>query len=84
MLHVEAQLKRPLPLKRYRRKKQLSQREAAQKLSLPSPSILCRWEKGIGNPNLVNICKLLLLYQVSFEELYSNVLEELRGQITNK
>ena len=68
----------PNRLKMYRRKKQLSQKEAAQKLGLKSSSALSRWEKGVATPNLIHLGKLILLYNAPFELLYTDFLENIR------
>jgi transcriptional regulator with XRE-family HTH domain len=78
MLHDKAQQKIPIWLRTHRKKQKLSQIEAAQKLGHKSAALLSRWEKGVATPNLINICKLILLYNVSFEELFYDVLEEVR------
>jgi transcriptional regulator with XRE-family HTH domain len=80
MVHLIAQIKNSIRYRMYRRKKHFSQKEAALKLGLKSAGELCRWETGVLTPSLINICKLLLLYDITFEELFHDLLEALREQ----
>jgi DNA-binding XRE family transcriptional regulator len=80
MSRLIEQLKVTIRYKVYRNRRHLSQGEAARKIGLKSTSILSRWEKGIETPTLLNACKLILLYDVPFEELFHDLLQVLREQ----
>ncbi len=80
MEQLIAKLKKSIRYRMYRKKRHFSQKEAAGKLGLKSPAELSRWESGTLTPRLINICKLLLLYDVSFEELFHDFLEVVREE----
>ncbi len=83
MSQVKTQLKISARHRMYRRKRGLSQKAAAQKMGLKAPSNLSRWEKGVLIPSPENIGKLLLMYNTTFEELYCDLMQDLKENYPN-
>ena len=78
--------KRHIPnrLRKYRILKGYSQSEVADQLSLKSIVPIDNWEKGLSLPNLENLLKLSILYEVREEELYTPVAEVLRSEMQKR
>ena len=78
--------KRHIPnrLRKYRILKGNSQSEVADQLSLKSIVPIDNWEKGLSLPNLENLLKLSILYEVREEELYNQVAEVLRSEMQKR
>ena len=58
----------PFTLKQLRNIKGLSQKEAAEKLGVSEPT-LANYEKGLRQPNVETIKKMMALYDTSFDDI---------------
>lgn len=47
-------------------------------MGLKSPANISRWENGVLSPGAENIAMLLLMYGTTFEELYHDLMEDLK------
>jgi transcriptional regulator with XRE-family HTH domain len=63
--------KYPNKLRELRTQLGLTQKEVALLLNLKSENRLCRWEQGQSYPSISHLKKLLEIYKISFEQLYS-------------
>jgi len=68
-------------LKRYRKARGLTQKEAAKILGLKSTSMISRWEKGVCLPNALNIFRLAVLYRTMADALFIDLLRALRDEL---
>ena len=59
----------------YRKKLGLSQKELAEMLLL-TPQTISKWEKGLSEPSLKDLCKLSNIFSVSTDELLGNSLKQ--------
>ena len=57
-------------LKRYRKAKNLSQKQVASILNLKSTAMISRWESSFSYPDLENLLKLTVIYEVATDLLY--------------
>jgi transcriptional regulator with XRE-family HTH domain len=76
----------PNSLRYYRKRAGLTQQEVARILSLGkrgSDSVML-WERGYRLPNIINWFKLSVLYKVSPEELYAELLKEVGKDFSKK
>lgn len=64
-------------IKKYRMKKNLTQLQLADSLFVTSQAI-SNWERGITPPDLENICKLAILFEVSIDHLVG--INDFRGE----
>ena len=55
-----------------------SQKDVARILKLKSASIISRWENGVSLPSIVNLFKLSILYKRLADQLYLELMQELR------
>lgn len=74
----------PIPnrLRMSRRSSGLTQIAVAKKLGLQSTVRISRWEKGLSVPNLKNLLKLSLLYEVMPYDLYPDYVAELSKELS--
>lgn len=70
----------PNRLKKYRKLMNYSQKDIARILKLKSASIISRWENGASLPNVVNLFKLSILYRRLADQLYFELIQELRAE----
>lgn len=68
-------IKYPNKLRELRKAKGLRQIDVTRYLGNACEDRICRWEKGIAIPNLINAIKLCKLFNVRIEELYPDILE---------
>lgn len=75
--------KRPLSnsLRKHRELMKYTQKDVAMLLRLNNTSQICRWEKGLLLPNTINLLKLSLIYRTFPNELYFNLLLDLRHEM---
>lgn len=59
-------------LKELRVKAGYSQQELADIIDISKPTI-CRWEKGYGVPNAINLVNLCDVFEVPFETFYKEI-----------
>ena len=73
---------RELPnlLRKYRKVRGLRQNDVARLLGL-SRSRISRWEKGACIPTLVNAVRLALLYRVTVDALFDDLVHVLREEV---
>ena len=57
-----------IALKEYRHKKELSQKQIAEKMGV-SPSCVTQWESGVRRPNVVMLKKLAKLLECTADDL---------------
>jgi transcriptional regulator with XRE-family HTH domain len=62
----------PNNLKEFRLKAGLTQKQVAEMLGLQCEDRLSHWEKGIAMPNIINLMKLMKIYNTNLESLYSS------------
>ena len=62
----------------------LSQLQVATHLGLKSTNRLSKWERGESLPNVINLFKLAILYKVLADQLYFDILKELRDDMIKK
>ena len=63
---------------------QYRQTDVAFLLDLNTTSRISRWEKGVSFPNTINLLKLSIIYRTFPNELYFNLLIELRHTLLKK
>ncbi len=71
-------------LRRYRRMRGLTQRQAARILGLKSPSMISHWERGACVPDGLNLFRLAVLYRTMVEALYGEHLQMVRAELTER
>jgi transcriptional regulator with XRE-family HTH domain len=64
-------------LRSIRKAKGIRQLDVACKLGFSAPDRVSRWEKGQALPNIINLFKLALIYQVPPEDLYPDLVGDL-------
>jgi transcriptional regulator with XRE-family HTH domain len=84
MLNNEEQNHFPNCLRKYRKARDLSQKDVARILGLNSSSVISRWENGACLPNTTNVFKLAALYRVFAETLFVDLNRELRAELIEK
>jgi len=79
-------IKKRIPnlLRRYRKARGLSQRQAARILGIGSTSMISRWEKGISLPNTLNVFKLALLYRTMADPMFPDLTRMLRDELIKR
>jgi len=80
------QIKKRIPnlLRRYRKARGLTQRQAARILGVGSTSMVSRWEKGISLPSSLNIFKLAVLYRTMADTMFPNLTQILKEKILKR
>lgn len=61
-------------IRKYRKKSGLTQRGLAEQLFL-TPQTVSKWEKGLSEPNLKDLCKLSSIFSISTDTLLGNHLK---------
>ncbi len=72
----------PNNLKEFRLKADLTQKQVCQKLGFTNEVSLSHWEQGVNIPNLINVFKLSDIYNAPPQELYKDLLVQIRGSMT--
>lgn len=57
------------------------QKDVAALMHLHDTSHISRWEKGLSLPSTINLLKLSIIYRTFPNELYYNLLIELRHEV---
>ncbi len=68
-------------LKKYRKKRGLKQQDVAQILGLKDPTNISRWENGVRIPDVINMFKLSILYNVSVDNLFPGVKASMKVEL---
>lgn len=68
-------------LRKYRRARGLTQRQAARIIGVAHASSLSRWEHGIGMPSVRNMFRLSAVYRTLVDALYIDALRSIREEI---
>jgi transcriptional regulator with XRE-family HTH domain len=68
-------------LRKFRRLMRYKQKDVAKKIGLKSPNRISRWENGTALPSVVNLFKLSVLYHTLADQLYIDLVEDLRDEI---
>jgi transcriptional regulator with XRE-family HTH domain len=76
--------KYPNLLRRFRKARGLSQRQAARILGVGSTSMISRWEKGISLPNTTNVFKLAALYRTMADPMFPNLTRMLKDELIKR
>ncbi len=71
----------PNALRKYRRRRGLSQKEVARILELKSASIISRWERGVCLPSTHNLFRLTILYRTMPDALFFQYLGAVKEKI---
>lgn len=71
-------------LKKHRKIMGYRQIDVAFLLGLNNTSRISRWEKGLSLPNTINLIKLSIIYRTFPNELYFDLLLELRHELLKK
>lgn len=58
--------------------------DVAHLLGLKDASRISRWEKGLSLPNAINLIKLSIIYRTFPNELYFDLLLQLRRELLKK
>ena len=74
----------PNSLERHRTIMGYRQIEVAFLLGLTNSSRISRWEKGLSLPNTINLIKLSIIYRTFPNELYFDLLLELRHDLLER
>lgn len=82
MGHVRRHI--PNLLRKHRKQWGYQQKEVAEMLGLKSTNRLSRWEKGTAVPNVQNLLKLGIIYGTLCDQLYLNLVINLRREISRK
>lgn len=71
-------------LRKYRKARGLTQREAARILGFADASSLSRWEQGVRLPNVMNLFRLAALYWTLVDALYIDTLRTIRAEVRRR
>lgn len=71
-------------LRKHRKLMGYKQKDVATLMHLNDTSHICRWEKGLSLPSTINLLKLSIIYRTFPNELYYNLLIELRHIVLKK
>lgn len=71
----------PNLLRKHRKLAGYRQHEVAKMLDLKSANRISRWEKGLATPGLFNLLKLAIIYSALCDQLYYDLIQELRLEI---
>jgi transcriptional regulator with XRE-family HTH domain len=63
----------PNNLRAHRKRAGLRQLDVALLLVLRSTNRICRWEKGLTFPHMVNLLKLSIIYKATMDDLYGDL-----------
>lgn len=63
-------------IKHYRKQAGLSQEKMTEKIGV-SRQVITKWKNGTGTPDFVNLMAIADLFQISVDELLSNVYKNL-------
>jgi transcriptional regulator with XRE-family HTH domain len=74
----------PNLLRKHRKLVGYRQSEVAEILDLKSTNRISRWEKGMAAPGLLNLLKLSIIYSTLCDQLYHELVSDLRTAITAK
>lgn len=74
----------PNLLRKHRRVMGYRQKEVAEILDLKSANRISRWEQGVATPGLFNLLKLSIVYSTLCDQLYIDLVAELRNEIQLK
>ena len=74
----------PNCLRRYRKARDLKQKDVANILGLKSASMISRWEKGVCMPSALNLFRLASLYRTMADALFIDLLRALRSDLHKK
>lgn len=74
----------PNHLRKYRKTRGLTQRDAARILGFTHASQLSRWESGRSLPTPMNMFRLAALYRTLVDALYIDVLRSVREEVRNR
>jgi len=70
----------PNSLKKYREAKGLSQSAVAKRLGFKDKTWISHWENGDALPNLVSAIRLSVLFNVSTNELFPDLVYRIREE----
>lgn len=78
--------KRPIlnSLRKHRKFMRYKQKDVARLLNLHDTSQISRWEKGLSIPNAINLFKLSIIYRTFPNQLYVDLVVELRHEVIKK
>ena len=71
----------PNYLRRYRKARDLKQKDVANILGLKSASMISRWERGLCLPGTLNLFKLAAVYRTMADALCIDLLRALRSDL---
>lgn len=71
----------PNSLQKYRRARDLKQKEVAKILELKSTSQISRWERGVCIPKFPNIIDLAALYRTTTDALFTDLIRVAKNDI---
>ena len=74
----------PNNLRKYRKAIGLKQKDVAKVLGLTNSGMICRWEKGVCLPSLLNAFKLAGLYSVLVDALFFPLLRLIKKKIMQR
>ena len=74
----------PNRLRKHRKLMGYTQKDVALLLGLHNTNRISRWEKGLCFPSVVNLIKLSIIYRTFPNELYFDLLLELRHELLKK
>jgi DNA-binding XRE family transcriptional regulator len=77
-------IKFPNRLKEYRQINGLSQKQVAFLLGFKNTARIAEWEKGTAFPGILNLLKLSLIYHTLVNDLYFDLLQEFKEDLTQK
>lgn len=74
----------PNLLRKHRKLVGYKQSEVAEILDLKSANRISRWEKGQSAPGLINLLKLSIIYSTLCDQLYEELIHNMRNEIQYK
>lgn len=74
----------PNKLRRYRKIMGYKQIDVAHLLGVISTNRISRWERGLAMPSALNLLKLSILYRTLVNELYFDLGQEVRDELSAK
>ena len=72
----------PNRLRKHRRLQGYSQRDVARLLGLKNANRISKWERGCSAPDFLNFMKLSILYHTIPFDLYFELFQELKGELS--
>ena len=74
----------PNSLRKYRKARDLKQKDVARILGLKGSSMISRWEKGVCIPSTQNLMKLAVLYRTLMDALFVDLARKFKETLLKR